>query len=89
MTGDSQDLRRLAGVTSGLADQAREQAATVLSAGGVEWCSNAADRFRDELVDVARALRCNASRLDEASLALRAHARAVESEITRLLKVLL
>jgi hypothetical protein len=89
MIGDPQDLRRLAQVASALADQAREQAAVVLSTGGVEWRSSAADRFRDGLVDLARALRCNASRLDEASLALWAHARAAESEITHLFKVLL
>lgn len=89
MTGDAHELRRLAGVASALADQAREQAAAVLSAGGVEWRSSAADRFRDGLVDVSRALRCNASRLDEASLALRVHAGATDAEIVRPLRVLL
>lgn len=89
MTGDPHALHRLAHAASSLADDAREQAAAVLRAGGVQWHSFAADRFREGLVEVARDLRGNANRLDEASTALRVHARAVESELARLLKVLL
>ena len=76
---DDFEGRRHAAELRELAETTRRAAARAAAADGVQWRSVAADRFREALArEALRARRC-ADLLDDATQALAAHLRAVES----------
>ncbi|WP_145224620.1 hypothetical protein [Rudaeicoccus suwonensis] len=78
MSDDAEQIRAQARRVAELADRARTAAASVTAAGGVQWRSVGADRYRERLTDRARDFRARADDLDRLSRLLFAHATHVE-----------
>ena len=75
---DGADVRGQARRVEDCAVEVREQARVLIAVGTVRWRSVAADQFRGELEDRRRELCRVAQELDEAAVALRRHAGALD-----------
>lgn len=84
MHADVAQLRTDAAAVVGLAEDARSVAATLRDALGVDFVSDAADRYRRDLREAASRADATARELDDAAAALLEHARRVEERLRQL-----